>query len=111
MRTVRISWKKVVPLGLLVFLVIYFVGPSFLPTKNTLAYELKQSKLVQREKPTFNEDGSLGNFEKQDAPRSGPGEMGKPHSLKPEQKAEEDRLKGWRSRFFLFLLTTAIKFL
>uniref|UniRef100_A0A7M5VDH8 Polypeptide N-acetylgalactosaminyltransferase n=1 Tax=Clytia hemisphaerica TaxID=252671 RepID=A0A7M5VDH8_9CNID len=94
MRTVRVSWKKVVPLGLLVLMVIYFVGPSFLPTKNTLAYELKQSKLEQREKPTFNEDGSLGNFEKKEASRSGPGEMGKPHRLKPEQKSEEDRLKG-----------------
>lgn len=42
----------------------------------------------------YRTDGSLGNFEKYESPKNGPGEMGKSHRLKPEQRAEEDRLKS-----------------
>lgn len=87
MRTVRISWKKLVLALAVCSAVIYFIGPSLLPAS-------QPQRSHPGEKPVFLEDGSLGNFEKSEAARSGPGEMGKPHLVKPEQKSEEDRLKG-----------------
>ena len=47
-----------------------------------------------RIKSFLNEKSRLGNFEIKETPRTGPGENGKAHRLKGEQKEEEDRLKG-----------------
>ena len=97
MRTIRISWKKAFICVAACAFTLYFIGPFFLPaatSTSSLADELKSAQYKKRENPVFNEDGSLGNFEKSESSRSGPGEMGKPHRVKPEQKGEEDRLKG-----------------
>lgn len=74
--------------------VLYFFGPSFLPSATTESRNLHSGTRMKHEKSVYLEDGSLGNYEKSEKPRSGPGEMGKPHRVKPEQKSEEDRLKG-----------------
>ena len=74
--------------------ILHFFGPSFLPSSTSDSNLYSNALKKKREKSVFLEDGSLGNFEKSEKPRSGPGEMGKPHRVKPEQKSEEDRLKG-----------------
>lgn len=94
MRTIRISWKKMVVFLAVCSAVLYIFGPSFLPSATTGSRSSSSHLHSIHEKSIYLEDGSLGNYEKSESPRSGPGEMGKPHRVKPEQKSEEDRLKG-----------------
>jgi len=103
MRTIRISWKKAIPFGFVSLLILYFAAPIFLPTGMAGLGRLDGNKIHQgQEKPIFKEDGALGNYEKTEEKRTGPGEMGKPHSVKEEQKNEEDRLKGKNSYLLIF---------
>lgn len=100
MRTVRISWKKFVVFLLLCGLAYYIIGPFVLPQSidefNIVAGKplSRKGTKVGTQKTVYKTDGALGNFEKYESPRKGPGEMGKSHRLKPEQRAEEDRLKS-----------------
>jgi len=103
MRTIPTSWKKA--LGFVSLLILYFAAPIFLPTcimGGDDLVKLGGNKIHQgQEKPIFKEDGALGNYEKTEEKRTGPGEMGKPHSVKEEQKNEEERLKSKNIYFFI----------
>lgn len=63
-------------------------------SQNATSNEVLEDKLPK--KPLFREDRSLGNFEESpsDVPLNGPGQNGKAHQLRPDQRDKEDRLKG-----------------
>ncbi|XP_065670493.1 N-acetylgalactosaminyltransferase 7 [Hydra vulgaris] len=94
MRTIRFSLKKLITLtivvGFIVYLTYFHLKPSY---QSNADISLSKQSLFSS-KPVFLSDNKLGNFEKYEDVKSGPGEGGKPHRLKPEQKEEEERLKG-----------------
>ena len=97
----RFSIKKVLVLLALVYLVIlliYLARSSGDTTNNEDVGKLTSRGLPK--KPIFKEDGGLGNFEPPTgaARRSGPGENGQAHRLRPDQEPERQRLT---SEFFL----------
>jgi len=99
MKTVYISWNRAAPLLLLlsfmvVLLVMHFLSPSSISQNDDRDLSLETLPRSTNGKTTYNLDGSLGNYETTEAKRTGPGEMGKGHRLKPEQKNEEEALKG-----------------
>ena len=115
MRTVRLSWQKILVLFFLLGIVYFIVTPILLSSdesgsdegghnnvhphddeaKAHMRVEKDTEEILKRKKETvYRTDGKLGNFEKTESPRTGPGEMGKAHRLKIEQRAEEERLKS-----------------
>lgn len=88
MRTVRVSWKKIVICGSLAILCLYLI----LPHVRVLSVKNVRTDVIK--KPIFHDDGSLGNYEIHEKERIGPGEKGKAHRLKEEQREEEERLKN-----------------
>ena len=101
----RFSIKKVLVFLAFVWLVIFLLYLSKSSQSNNINPD-DVGKLNLRDvpkKPVFKEDGGLGNFEPPSgAPRrTGPGENGQAHHLRPDQKAEEERLTSE----FLFCLS------
>jgi len=92
MNPVRLSWKKILPLALLAALLLYLAFPHISGILFTQIELHKNSNNLV--KPLFLSDTQLGNFELAEENRIGPGEGGKAHRLKPEQKAAEERLKN-----------------
>ena len=96
MRTVRVSWKKIVVALCILIPIIYYLLPKLTGGVNIVTIRKKGIR-----KPVLHEKSVLGNFEKEEVIRTGPGENGKAHRLKDEQKTEEQRLKG---RYFISIL-------
>ena len=91
MKTVRISWKKVLPLTVLIFFMIYLLLPWIVSFFSFKIAKVERSNSLER--PVFREDKTPGNFEVIVENRKGPGENGKAHRVTEQQKAEEERLK------------------
>ncbi|XP_066910361.1 N-acetylgalactosaminyltransferase 7-like [Clytia hemisphaerica] len=99
MRTVYITWRRVLPAVCFVLFIIILcieyrsttVEPHDLIVRKSNHFP---GQLTMKQKTTFNEDGQFGNFEVDEKRRKGPGEAGKPHRLRPDQETEENRLKG-----------------
>lgn len=91
MKTVRISWKKVLSLTVLLVFIIYLRLPSIVTFFSLKIVKVERSNDLQR--PVFREDKTPGNFEVIVENRKGPGENGKAHRVTEQQKAEEERLK------------------
>ena len=94
MKTVRISWKKVLPLTVLIFFMIYLLLPWIVSFFSFKIAKVERSNSLER--PVFREDKTPGNFEVIVENRKGPGENGKAHRVTEQQKAEEERL-NWKN--------------
>lgn len=87
----RFSIKKIV-----LFLVLVLVGTITLYLANESQRNTAAKQVADLpKKPIFREERSLGNYEGPPLkPRSGPGENGEAHHLRPDQKDQEERLKN-----------------
>ena len=94
MRTIRFSLKKVLVLSISIGLILYLAYSYLKTSHHPYAETVLLKERFVSSKPVFLSDGKLGNFEKYEEVKTGPGEGGKAHRLKPEQKTEEERLKG-----------------
>ena len=100
MRTVYITWRRVLPLACFVlFMTILYLehqSTNIVEPHDQIVRKRNRFGEQQRvkQKTTFNKDGQFGNFEVGEKRWKGPGEGGKPHRLRPDQAAEENRLKG-----------------
>lgn len=97
MKTVHITWRRVLPLcGILLLILSMIRNAIDDKSHETHDHIVRNSRyFTKKEKMSFNEDGSPGNFEgEEETPDHGPGEYGRPHRLGKDQHAEEERLKG-----------------
>ena len=84
----RFSLKKIVIIIACLLIAVFIIYPKF--SEDTKLETIREVPL----KPVFREDGNLGNFETEPHTGQGPGEGGKAHHLRPDQKEEEERMKG-----------------
>ena len=109
MKTVRITWRRVLPLCVLLFLVMSMIRNAIDDKSHDTHDRIVRNSryFTIKEKISFNEDGAPGNFESEkETPGLGPGESGRPHHLEENQQTEEERLKGIIiSLWLLFFIT------
>ena len=115
MKTVHITWRRVLPLCVLLFLIMIMIRNAIDDKSHDTHDRIVRNSryFTIKEKISFNEDGALGNFESEkETPGLGPGESGRPHHLKKNQQKEEERLKGIKmSLWFLFFIYIHIIFI
>ena len=104
MRTVRISWKKVLPLVLVLIFLLYLLLPTISGWVSFSSSTPKVERTNNLLRPVFRSDKTPGNYEVVVENRMGPGENGKAHFVTQQHKAEEARFKSKANHFFnLFL--------